>query len=798
MHPTRSCFVSLVGALALASPALASGLSLDGQSFLAKAYGQPVAIELHAGANKLAYIFYDLSPGPVSVAGEWVPLGLTPLLTPIAGGNTGPSGTLATTLFLPEDPVLAGLNLFFAGVALDAADPNGLDLSNGAVLAIQPPCSAGADQSGFVGRSAILDGSGTLLSATSPPPGMSFQWTLVQKPGGSTAGIGSASSAFATLVPDFPGEYRARLRVTLGGVQQFDECVLHAYRLTTVPPLDGSFTPSVLGGFSGTLEGPAPATLKFNGAPLALSGTSFGPTSFFYDFDKTLQTLEFELGAPDGTSARTIATVGLGSAAPLSAASPNSLLVDLEGAGLDALEPAGLSELQGADIAGVLLAQPPVLLADDEGPFGFTFFSATVDFHSLNYNAAGMALDLWPAVDGLHGRVTIPNVHATFGVSGVLLEIPYSLNGSMGSNPVEIQATIKFTVSGGQLVATVSNVAVTRYAFSFDLDGFLGDVAQLFVIEEGVKADVEAAIASAVQSELGPALQALLSSYQLAGNLYSTLQVDVQLAAPFAGVTHTSHGITLRLNGKASALSAEPGSPAITHCLSTPSSAPSFGASTPTGQAYGAGLAVADDFLNQVLAASTAAGLLNGDLSSLLAASGALDFTTDGLAPLFPGAGFEAFPSGTPVQLQASGHFAPVVRTTPGQPALARLELAGLEVAFRVAGAQGPLPLLTLSLAGSAGLNLSIGLDGTLSATLSNLALLAHVLEARAGADPQVLQQGLDFLTQLLAPQLAELIGALPLPSLAAQGLGLLPSQVLLVGSGSEYAAFYGQLVLTP
>jgi hypothetical protein len=103
-----------------------------------------------------------------------------------------------------------------------------------------------------------------------------------------------------------------------------------------------------------------------------------------------------------------------------------------------------------------------------------------------------------------------------------------------------------------------------------------------------------------------------------------------------------------------------------------------------------------------------------------------------------------------------------------------------------------------LCASGSAALNLSAQPDGTLSATLANLALSATVIEARAGADPAVLTQGLDFLTSLLVPQLSELIGAVPLPSLEAQGLGLTPSEIKLVGGNSEYAGFYGQLALVP
>lgn len=795
--PRSAC--AWIGLAGLAAPLAASSqLQLGGQTHLALAYGQPLSFSLAAAPNKPAFVFYDASPGPVSIAGDLVPLGLTPVLTLVGSGNTGASGVYGGFAFLPEDPSLAGASVYFAGVALDAADPNGLDFSNGAVLSIQPPAGAGADQSAFVATQVVLDGSAAFGAASQPPPGMGFQWQLVAKPAGSTAGLAQSSSPFAVLTPDLPGDYRARLTVTLNGAQSSDETLVHAYRLAFAPEIEGAYNPTVLLTAAGNLYGPSGATLSIAGQPVALVGTAFGPLFPLLDATKTVQQLDCEVVHQDGSKARLVKSLALGQGAPLTGQSSTSLCAQLEQGGLDLIEGAAANELKQANLAALLLAQPPVQVANDTGLFGFTIFSATVDFTNLTWNPNSITVQLTPTSAGVQGIVRIYDVRAYFNVWGELLEIPYSLSGQISTSPTEISALVKFTATGGQLDSTISNVVVTRYNFDFDLNGFLGDVAQLFVIESSVKEDVEAAIAQTVQSELGPALEEILSSYVVSGNLYSTLEVDVQLDAPFAQVVHSNHGVSLRLNGKASALSSEPGSPPLSQSLSTPTSAPVFGAATPGGASYGAAVALADDFLNQVLAASTRAGLLDGDLSSLLASAGGITFTTDTLAPLFPGAGFELFPSGTPVQLQAHGAFPPIVRTTPGQPQLARLELGGLQVTFRVQAQQGMLPWLVLCASGGAAMNLSAQPDGTLSATLSNLALSATVIEARAGTDPAVLTQGLEFLTALLVPQLSELIGAVPLPSLEAQGLALTPNEIKLVGGNSEYAGFYGQLSLVP
>ena len=50
----------------------------------------------------------------------------------------------------------------------------------------------------------------------------------------------------------------------------------------------------------------------------------------------------------------------------------------------------------------------------------------------------------------------------------------------------------------------------------------------------------------------------------------------------------------------------------------------------------------------------------------------------------------------------------------------------------------------------------------------------------------------------ILLPQLTDLFAGIPLPSLEAQGIGLSPTEVALIGGGLEYVGFYGDLVILP
>ena len=356
---------------------------------------------------------------------------------------------------------------------------------------------------------------------------------------------------------------------------------------------------------------------------------------------------------------------------------------------------------------------------------------------------------------------------------------------------------------------TLQNVNVTRNNFNFDLDGFLGSVAQLFIIEDAVKQDVEDAIETGLSAELGPAIEAILSEFVISGNLFELLAVDVQVDAPITQVIHNSSGATLLLDGQATVVSAEPGSPNVTTFRSTPTSPPTFGATSPGGFGYGAGLAAADDFLNQVLAAATGAGLLNGDLSSLLSgdpfgmggmgSTGTMGepLTTDALQLLFPGAGFDLFPGGTEVGLRAGGTMPPVARTNTGGGSLGLIELEDLVVSMEVPAAGGTIPVLLLTVDGSAEMDLDIDMEGTLVATLGNADVEVRVLQGFPGSDLTVLQGGLDFLTGLLLPALTDVLGAIPIPSLEAQGLGVMANEITTTGGQNEYLGFYGDLVFT-
>ncbi len=794
MHARALVVLALFGAL-FAVPAAASDLDIGGEQAAVIPIGSPTLITLSGGSGKPALLLLDVTPGPSVVFGESVALGFTPLLTIVAQGVTDLAGDFVIPAVVPDDPALAGATAFLVGVLLDAADPNGKDFSNGASLTVSLPVGAGATQATLVGRPVVLDGSGSTNALGNLPTGTSILWELLASPPGSNPTLQLAGTVYPILTPDLPGDYVVRATLTGTFASYTAETTVHAYDLALTGLGDGSFIDAASTFVSGDIAGPDLAAASMNGVALAVdAGGNFGPVREALPAGGVHHALLFELVHTDGTLTRERLTLQQGNAGLLFLPSVASLSAQVEAADLDEIAVNAEAILAGSDLESVLLALPPQQVANTEGPFGFTIFSATIDFTGLSHGP--IDLQMSPSASGILGTVTMPDVRADFNVFGEVLEIDYSLDGYITSDPTVIAATLVGSAAGGQIHVGVTNIVVDRQNFDFELTGFIGTVAEAFVIESSVKEEVEATIAGFVATDLGPAVEELLNGFVIAGNLFETIEVDVDVSAPITGVVHSNHGVSVRLNGLSTVGSAEPGSPFINTYRSTPSPAPVFGSLTPSGQPYGSALSLADDFVNQVLAASTGAGLLDGDLTSLIPTKGKVpvSLVVDELAVLFPGGGFDLFPAGVEALLDAHGTVPLVLEITPGGPGQGRLIMSNLEVEFLVPTPAGDLPLLRVAVDGSADVELGIGEDLALSADVIGSELSFTALRSFPGADPAVIDVNVGFLEVVLnfaIPEIVSALGGIPLPSLEAQGLGLIPSEVSVDG---DHIVFWGDL----
>ena len=122
--------------LALAGPVLAQvTLSFDGQSDRIASVGSSVTVAIGAPVGLPAFLAFDAVPGPAVFGGITVPLGLSPGLGIVSLGIAPPGG-YSFPLAVPFAESLHGAKLYFAAAVLDPNVPAGIDVSNGASLAL--------------------------------------------------------------------------------------------------------------------------------------------------------------------------------------------------------------------------------------------------------------------------------------------------------------------------------------------------------------------------------------------------------------------------------------------------------------------------------------------------------------------------------------------------------------------------------------------------------------------------------------------------------------------------------------
>jgi len=715
-------------------------------------------------------------------------------------GSTSGAGSWSLTYPSPQDPALAGADIYFGALVLDPADPNGLDVSGGAALHIVPPVGAGADQGALVGRPVVLDGSSAAQVDGSIPPGASLWWDFVGGPAGSTAALSNPDQVFASFTPDLPGDYELRLTVTHGGVTTEDTALVHAWDLQLTTPIEGRYFPAGQTSLTGVVAGPAPASFTIDGTPVSLGpfGT-FGPVQVDFDPAADFDHVLLELTHADGAVVRRRDSVALGQPAWISFGADSSAVAHLDTLGLSELAQGVEQDLESQDLSVYVTDIPPTQIANEEGLWGFTIFSATVDMTGMSWNP-DMSLVLPPTPAGVDGTAYLSNVTVYFDVWGEILEVGYSLDGDSTSSGVDISALLTLSTAGGELDVQVSSVTVNLSGFSFNLNGFLGSVAELFIIESWVKDQVVDTMESEIGGTIGPLMVEMLQAFDFSLDLGPELGLDAVVDVDFSNAVHSAHGVTLDLDAGVSVTTPAPGAPLVDLYPSTPAAPVDFGPLTPTGQTYGGSLAASDDFLNLILAGLTRAGLLEGDLTDLFAEAGGGGAgtvpTTEVLAVLFPGAGFQHFPAGTEVDLVAHGVLPPRIVETPAGPGMASLEVAGLQVSLEVPTPGGAVPVLLLALDGSADLDLGIEPDGTLAAYLLSSDFTPTVLAGFPGSNIPTLQAGSDFLVMMLLPQLTEALGSIPVPSLDQEGLTLTTDEVGLMGSG--FLGFWGGMLYVP
>ena len=93
--------------LGLAPAVLASDLKLNGTTAAVVPYGEAFQIEVTGGAGLPGFVFVDADPGPITLFGETIPLGLSEAFAQILDFTVPPTGTFSINFPLAQNPQLA-------------------------------------------------------------------------------------------------------------------------------------------------------------------------------------------------------------------------------------------------------------------------------------------------------------------------------------------------------------------------------------------------------------------------------------------------------------------------------------------------------------------------------------------------------------------------------------------------------------------------------------------------------------------------------------------------------------------
>ena len=155
------------------------------------------------------------------------------LSAPVQSTATLSNSTVVDPQFTPDRPGNYQVQLLVNDGKIDSA-PDTVNIIVGAPPVNQPPiANAGVDQSDDLGKSFVLDGSGSSDPDADP---LTYRWDIQSKPTGSSASLFSSNQMSASLTPDVEGVYLIQLIVNDGQVDSnIDTVSISAVKNNSAP-----------------------------------------------------------------------------------------------------------------------------------------------------------------------------------------------------------------------------------------------------------------------------------------------------------------------------------------------------------------------------------------------------------------------------------------------------------------------------------------------------------------------------------------------------------------------------------
>ena len=168
-------------------------------------------------------------------------------------------GGAATPTFVADLPGTYRVQLVVTDEGGLASDPDEVVISS---ANLAPTAEAGLDDGGVVGLTTVLDGANSSDPENDP---LTFSWSFVQKPTGSTAPLTGAGTDMPSFIPDLPGLYVVQLVVS----DPFDDSAPDTVTITVITGED--FAENTLMVVRDFLANLPPESVTTQGNQIALS-----------------------------------------------------------------------------------------------------------------------------------------------------------------------------------------------------------------------------------------------------------------------------------------------------------------------------------------------------------------------------------------------------------------------------------------------------------------------------------------------------------------------------------------------
>jgi hypothetical protein len=430
--------------------------------------------------------------------------------------------------------------------------------------------------------------------------------------------------------------------------------------------------------------------------------------------------------------------------------------------GLDLLEDLG-SDLVPPDTLGDMISNP---VFEDSS----LFYSVSLDVTNPGFTSSDLDLDCTSA--GIETTFTITDASMDYDATGRVIGVPYSTDGTITMDSIEVTLLAIPSVSGGAIYTEVSDLDVAIVGFDFPMANWLEDVLDFFGVDvdDIVKGYVEDALRASLQDRIPSLLDDTLSAFEMSETV-PVMGVDYVFEAVPSDVLVDDDGLTLVLD------TTFDGGP-----LTTPH--PTLGFligdwDDPAWPSSGAAIGVGADFVNQVLHAIWGNELL--DVEAPIAEMG---IDPAALALILPDVKDPIFvldPMLPPV-------VAPIAVT--GGAGQFTFEMGDARLSIYDGTVDDDHRVLDAYLALQADLSIEVGPDLALVPSFGATTFWVDVVEPRIGEETT--EDLLGAVAPLLLPSVTDLLSGIPLPSLS--GFSLDKVSVSTSADGG-YAVLGGELV---